>query len=693
MLEKAALETLAPQELETYGLGKWSTDYPGLREVLERTREIKMEHADVFFPLKSTNTEVRIERGTELKTAIIEGNGKLIGEIAPGIAEGDARTATADLLLDLLDRTSAGPFLRNAISAALELYCLDGFFSPSERVRVGRGLLRALIYKDKAGVLSQTPGGLLQCASEAAGDYLARVLDEYYRELEKVALPENLVGIVMALYKFSPDRPRFAALLNGRFEAWSDSREGLSALDQLSELSKLPKDEKIPGANVVARVLSAFSTSELGEFGIARRKLLFTNWSENIADPFVRVLVSKLQGQSSEDGYSPVVKFVISSILLQPQLVESDSSGELWALLPPLFENLTDAEGKKAVTRAAILFAVRSQDAEISAQSREFVLQAWRNLTDPFLREDLEFIKSMGTPQSQQLLKQGVEQELDSIRNEIQRPTDRTVQRVALCFDHRDILEAGSLEDTLVKAMDSKPAETLKTWLRIIEQRQAALEQDLPGRFAFRCLEIMPSISGSEDRQELLLQAFVTVFPRLSPDERRSSLHKYFALMKDPHPNTRSVAAFNLKELREAASDSQDFKLAVANVIKYLRDEIRTSELPEYQDVFDALLTLPGLLGEYQNRDLANMAKTLMSQAEGSVQELGLRIVERMPAIPSDDQAEVIHLLIDIARSSADLKQRAADRLGQLAVDNVADDARSELEGWRKRAAEGLEER
>jgi hypothetical protein len=468
----------------------------------------------------------------------------------------------------LLNRSSSGPFLRNAISAALGLYCLDGFFSPSERTRVGRGLLRALIYKDKAGVLLQTPNGLLHCAKETAGDYLAKVLDEYYGALERGPFPENLVAIVMALYKFSPDRPRFAALLNGRFEAWSDSREGLSALDQLSELSKLPKDEKIPGEKVVATVLRAFSTSELGELGIARRKLLFTNWSEKIADPFVQVLISTLGGQPSEDRYSPVIEFVISSILLQPQLVESDSSDELWALLPPLFENFTDAEGKKAVTRAAILFAVRSQDTDISAQSRDFVLQAWRNLTDPFLREDLEFIKSMGTPQSQQLLKQGVEQELDSIRNEIQRPTDRTVQRVALCFDHRDSLEAGSLEDTLVKALDSKPAETLKTWLRIIEQRQDALEQNFPGRFAFRCLEIMPSISAFEDRQELLLRAFVTVFPRLSPDERRSSLHKYFALMKDPHPNTRSVAASNLNGLREAASDSQDFKLAVANVIK-----------------------------------------------------------------------------------------------------------------------------
>ena len=82
LLEKAALEPLPPQELERYELTNWATTYPGLREILERTREIRMGHADVFFPLKSTNTEVRISRGTELKAAIVEGNARKVDEIA-----------------------------------------------------------------------------------------------------------------------------------------------------------------------------------------------------------------------------------------------------------------------------------------------------------------------------------------------------------------------------------------------------------------------------------------------------------------------------------------------------------------------------------------------------------------------------------------------------------------------------------
>ena len=96
----------------------------------------------------------------------------------------------------------------------------------------------------------------------------------------------------------------------------------------------------------------------------------------------------------------------------------------------------------------------------------------------------------------------------------------------------------------------------------------------------------------------------------------------------------------------------------MANVIKYLRDEVKTGELPEYQAVLDAFLAQDGLLGEYQNRDLTNMAKDLMSQSEGLLQEFGLHLVEQMPSIPRDDEAEVVHVLIGIARSSPHLGDR-----------------------------------
>ena len=230
---------------------------------------------------------MRIPHGTNLKAAIVEGNTKLVDEIVLEVSESDGRTATADLLLDLLQRSS-GPFLRNAISASLRLSCLDNFFSIGDRIRVGRASISALIHRDKDAILSQSPEYLLKCAKETGGDSLDRILDEYFSGILKLPaspVPENLSAIVSAIYKFSHDRRRFASLLNNKFQTWAERPDGLAVLETLADLSKLPEPEKLPSDSVVTKILEGLVhvNSTFVESDIIRRKLIFANWKKEIA--------------------------------------------------------------------------------------------------------------------------------------------------------------------------------------------------------------------------------------------------------------------------------------------------------------------------------------------------------------------------------------------------------------------------
>ena len=84
----------------------------------------------------------------------------------------------------------------------------------------------------------------------------------------------------------------------------------------------------------------------------------------------------------SEAEYRPGIEFVISSVTLKPEIVETDAAIELWPLLQPLFDRLTSEEDKAEVTRTAILFASRSKDSDIASASKEFVLETWRTASD-----------------------------------------------------------------------------------------------------------------------------------------------------------------------------------------------------------------------------------------------------------------------------------------------------------------------
>ena len=422
----------------------------------------------------------------------------------------------------------------------------------------------------------------------------------------------------------------------------------------------------------------------LVEADITRRRILFANWKKAFALPFVQSLIARLDGLQSETNYSREIKFAFPRSLCSQRSIPPRPLRNCGPSCRHCSTKKTDTKGAREMTRAAIPSLRGQEYKSIVSAARDFVLQTWREGDDYMLRKDFEFVRSINSPESQQLLREGVEQELETIRSEIQLPTERTAQRVTLCLDYRESLEEEALDKTLIEALDAGSAETLKIWLGTIDRTKARLGPDFFNRFATRCLEIVPSIPESSESQELLLQAFVDVLPKLSPTERGLAIQRYFSHMKDPEPGTRLAAASKLKEVRDAACDSQDFKLAVASVIKYLRDEVKTSELFEYQSVFDALLSQGSLLGEYQNRDLAEMAKALMLQTDGSFQELGLRLVEQMPVIPNDDQAEIIHLLIGLTRSSPDLKERSSARLSLFSLANLDEGARQELTDWRQ---------
>jgi hypothetical protein len=293
-LERAILGGDLSPELALHGVSDWANSFPGLEEIVKRTRDIKMLHADVFFPLKSTNTtETRVARGSELNTAIAIADTRVIEEIV-ALADGsDARVAVADLICDLLER-SKGLFLRNTITAAIDLYSQDSFFGHHDKIRVGRKLLHALMYRDVMGILLCEPEKLLRCAQEAEGDFLKEILDHYHKALSTLSenqMPDNLGAIARALLRYSPEPSRFSGLLNKKLEAWSDSSDGLAVIDGLLDLPRASESEAVPNSALLKRIVSKLGdgTDGVGKNDIIRRKLIYADWSADIGNivPFL----------------------------------------------------------------------------------------------------------------------------------------------------------------------------------------------------------------------------------------------------------------------------------------------------------------------------------------------------------------------------------------------------------------------
>jgi len=690
LLERAALNPDDnDDELASLKLDKWSTDFPGLRDILERTRDVTMAHADVFFSLKSTNTEVRIPRGGELKTALIEGNSNLIDEIAQGITDNTAKTATADLLIDVLKR-STHLFLQNSVSGTLRLYSVAKLFTPADRRRVASAVTSALVYNDSVDILTQVPEHVLACAENSGGPRQDLIFTKYYGSIEKLDTlypPANVTSFVKSLYEFASERKRFSDLLNSKFAGWISSGEGLTALDSLSMWHDLPTDEKIPSPDLAGRVLADTSATE-GDLTnhILRRKILFENWNPKYADPFVKMLSVYVQLPQTEGGYSPELKFSLESVMTNHQLLDCPSANQLWQYLPGLYDRLKDIEGRAAITKTAVVFAVISKDVSLRTSSKEFLLRVWKLFDDPSLRESLAFVRSFESEETIQLVKGAVEQEFASMQNELQTPNDRTEKRLALCLENSALLPENAIGAFLSRTLEVQNDEALQRWLKLIATHRAMLGIEFSDGLATRSLVLAKQNADRPQRQDLLLGNFAAMLKHVTQETRRQLEKEYFSLLKDPNRNTRDSAAKILRAVRDSDSKTTEFKIVLGNTLDDLRRELSPTNLSEYRAAIEALIDHFDLFSDSQWGVVAEMAKRLLSESNPTLSEFGISLSEKIEAIPGPYQEELIHLLINVENGSTEISGRASNVLNKLASDGLLDSSRELLASRRQRS-------
>jgi hypothetical protein len=100
------------------------------------------------------------------------------------------------------------------------------------------------------------------------------------------------------------------------------------------------------------------------------------------------------------------------------------------------------------------------------------------------------------------------------------------------------------------------------------------------------------------------------------------------------------------------------------------------AEVENFRPTLDAALQHSALFGDYEWQDLADLAKRGISQAGPAIQDYSLSLVEKMPAIPSDYEDDLIHVLIVMAKGGGQSQRDRADKiLRKLTLADLAENA------------------
>jgi hypothetical protein len=684
ILERAAVDGGNEAELTRLGLGDCFTKYEGLRAILKKTRDIKIEHVEVFLSLKTTNPEARITRGFELKNAIVQGDEAAIEEIVKGIGTDSAKTSLAALLKDLLGNTTA-TFLKNTISASLMLYSRDDLLASDDKPQLAHDISYALVRTDDQKALQQHAASALQCAKDAGSTYCQDLAHKYEGELSELTQPiDNIADTVNTLYKFTTTPAALSVILNKQYEGWAAIDRGLSSLSQIQLPSDIAIEDKVPSLAILGKIASAVSpeaTEAVVTTNMLRKQVLFKNWDKQLAPIFAERLLAILQQAQPESTYTPRIAFAVESLVENPACIEVEFSAKLWPTIQQLFSRLSASADGFRIHKLVLFFAAVAPDDNVKQAALTFALQNWQSFDDSQLREVLACLAAFDEAPRRTLQQNLIDQELTTLQKEVPNPTERTKQRLTLCFENRQLLAAGSIQTLLVKTLQTQDA-AFNVWRPVVAEYGGKLGEEFAHQIAEQCLSLVPG-SYDQARRQAFFELFADVLTHVAVQEKTPLLQNYFALCKHADATLRNAAATILSVVRKLV-DEHDFKLRLNKLVRDLCD-VTPAEILNYRPSLDAALEQNILFDQDAWRDLAALSKRLIQEADHSLQNYGMFLVSRMPKLPDEHEEDLIHLLIGAAEGATAQKESATKVLKGLSLAELGMTSRSAVEEFLKK--------
>ena len=382
-------------------------------------------------------------------------------------------------------------------------------------------------------------------------------------------------------------------------------------------------------------------------------------WNDQLAQHLAERLLIILQQGQSDATYTPRLRFAIQTILKKHACLESKHSPAMWPLVQQLYGRITDADAKMEIHKAILVFAAECAAPAQRAEARAFALQNWQSFSDSSLRSTFAYLATLNDAASQDLQRALIQQEFTLAQNEIQNPSERTMQRLALGYENRNFIATQAIESVLLKSMESSD-NAFTLWRPVIADYCKKLEAEFVQQVAERCLNLVAG-SYSQPRRQGFYELFVTALPLLNADTKARLLPTYFTLCKHTDLNLRGPAAAVLVNVKNAV-DEQDFKLGLNTLVRDIC-RMAPSEVAGYRQILDATMVHSALFTDYEWRDLADLSKRSIQQADGNLQDYGLTLIERMPAIPAEHEGDLVHLLLGIARGSNPSQKEKADKI------------------------------
>lgn len=643
-----------------------------LKEFLEATTHVKVEHPELFALLKVSNLQLKLPRGAELTNAILNNKAELIKEILAEISLDEEKRS----LIDLIDNDMLGKadrlFLSNIISCCLNLIKGD-FFDDEQKNSFSEKLLPYLI---KLKLHEYDINDIFVSARHAGSNWIKRIADKLRDEARTIAgANPKLADIVNNFYDFNLFIDYRSQLYDNTFQEiisnWVTKREGEEIYLKIIEQIKVPDEQEVKkGQSIILsdKLLGDLINSidaKIDNTKIAlnalKKNIVFEWWDDKLTKQFSEKLNSILGQYSSESKYTPLIKFCFQSILeMQARLFETMVE-PIGNYATNFHSRCSEINGKLDAIRVILVAAGSTDNATVQNNFSDYVLGQLSNYTpkdiegiDNFILEyqkESYFIK---------FRERYIKYLFDNlIMPRLSNPDERIKSLFVFCFEKKDIIGIEQFKKALRQIYKSD--NLLQPW------KETILNYSPPLGEVF-VLELCNYMIGKikTDTNEVNLKQYaeilLTLSQYLTEDERNSIISQFMGCMANDNPSIRKVAVSNVEKIRNLGQTI--FKTSLNNITRDLCDK-NPNEILNFKEPFKALLSYRELWTDAEWEDLAGLVKRMLDLSNSEeIHAYGRELLKEIPLISkySSYSSDLTSELIALAKSANAPKDREESR-------------------------------
>lgn len=661
LLERAASDPIADADLAKYGLQGWREKYPHLERVLRRTRDIGFKDVEVFLTLKTANPETRLPRGYELKEVMLAGDLSKLSEMLKSLSNTEDRTNLVSVLTDALQHSRA-LFLKNIVSAAIQVYSEPDFLAPSDLRRLGAEVGHTLRLNRPLRLLDFDSVKLLVCSKDNnfLEESYGRLLDE---ATAKDAAPPK-VSVVNALYNFSPNRLALAKKLNSVATAWSDTEAGLQLLASIRYPDNTPEAELVPSSDIVLSIIGslAFGSADEGKLNSSRQSVIVNHWQPQLAVQLINKILMGFQALGGQTSYDANIDLLTSLLLAVPNIVSEQKAVDLWPYTNTWYSKTTQSPGRWRLYQVTLLFVIYSLDNSVRTAALNIVQQAWTGAIKTTIEPTLSFLKLRETERSLEVQKLLIADQAAKTKASLASPNERTKETLDLLHDNRQLLASPStLTDLFIEGLNIGSGDNLTWWKKAIEEYDSILNDD----FRISVLEsTMKGLEGgSFDKQKTQLfgDLFTAFYGKSNESTKYSYLTRFWELCKHSNQDVRQTALASMKTLKES-SNSHQFKLGLNKLVGDICYSPE-AQIMSFRESLEKTFEFNDFFTAYEWREIAHACKRLLQASDVAQREFGLDLLTRFDTLPTELEFDLVQLLINVSGRSEQAQAAKARQL------------------------------